>query len=167
MNAVLKHRMGAAALTAQTKLALALVALVLVGVPVLVIWTSQHSTQTNQHKTLEAFATATQNGDYATAKSMLALGSFAQLYWQDRTSMFAQQGRMGMVHILHPTQTGKSLTAVLSWHTQAMNGTPMANGKMSTDPLCMTVQVGPDGKITPLTDYHACTGGSEDGVLPE
>jgi hypothetical protein len=123
--------------------------------------------QPSQAQILERWATATQRGDYATAATYMA-PDFIRTLWQDRTMTFMRQGRMGMYHLLNRRQTGNSLTATLYWHTEATAMPGMDQGKavpagdatpLSTEPLCLQVQVGPDGKVTPLSDYHPCRGG--------
>ena len=138
-------------------------------VALLVIPTLYHTLTTpSPRQILQRWADATQQGDYTTAESYMQ-PDFLRTLWQDRTTSFMRQGRMGMYHILQQQQTGQSLTATLYWHTETGSGAMpgMANDTrmpasdaakpMSTTPLCMQVQVGPDGKVTPLTDYHDCT----------
>ena len=124
-------------------------------------------TPPTQAQILERWATATQQGDYATAETYMA-PDFIRTLWQDRTLTFMRQGRMGMYHILNQHQTGSSLTATLYWHTEAGTMPGMDHGQavpagdatpLSTEPLCIQVQVGPDGLVTPLSDYHPCRGG--------
>ena len=124
-------------------------------------------TPPTQAQILAQWATATQQGDYATAERAMA-PDFIRTLWQDRTMTFMRQGRMGMYHLLNRRQTGTSLTATLYWHTEAGTMPGMDQGKampagdatpLSTEPLCIQVQVGPDGLVTPLSDYHPCRGG--------
>jgi hypothetical protein len=143
---------------------------------VLVIPTLYRSLTTpSQGQILQHWAEATQKGDLATAQGYMQVNPLVQELWLEQTRMFQQQGRMGMVHVIHQRQAGQSLMATLYWHTSTMEqgqqtrqGMPGMNDPKapagdatggearSTDPLCLQVQVGPDGKVVPVTAYHAC-----------
>jgi hypothetical protein len=158
------------------KLAL-LLATVAAGVVVVLatatLWPSL--TTPNQVTTLQRWADATQKGDFATAETLMHVDPLIQELWLEQTRSYQYQGRMGMYHLVAQHWTGNSLSATLYWHTElptqpqsgqgmtmsndpkAPAGDGMAAGASSTQPLCMQVQVGPDGKVVPLTPYHACT----------
>ena len=139
-------------------------------------------TQPSQTTILTRWADATQQGDFATAESYMQLNPLVQEIWLEQTRSYQQQGRMGMYHLVQQRWTGNSLNATLYWHTElttqpesgqgmpgmndpqapagdAMAGVasmPDGSKVASTIPLCTQVQVGPDGKVVPLTAYHAC-----------
>ena len=133
--------------------------LIVLAVSVAVVLISRASTTRSQEQVLIAWATATQQGDYATAERAMPQ-DLTRLLWQDRTAFFARQGRLGMFHIVSERWAGTSLTATLYWHahmdTPALPGSTVTGPDRSTEPLCLQVQVGRDGTIRPLTDYHAC-----------
>src|SRR5919202_971902 len=109
------------------------------------------------------------------AETLMHVDPLIQELWLEQTRSYQYQGRMGMYHLVAQHWTGNSLSATLYWHTElptqpqsgqgmtmsndpkAPAGDGMAAGASSTQPLCMQVQVGPDGKVVPLTPYHACT----------
>jgi hypothetical protein len=93
---------------------------------------------------IRAWADAAQAGDYATAEQSMAGDHFARMTWREPHERYRQAGRLQHYTIADgPTTTGDSTTATLRW-----------TGSMA--PLCITVQVGPDGKLRPLSDYDRC-----------
>ena len=93
---------------------------------------------------IRAWADAAQQGDYATAEALMAGDDFAKMTWREPHTRYRNGGRLEAYSFVDsPTVTGQSTTATLRW-----------TGSM--EPLCITVQVGPDSKLTPLSDYERC-----------
>ena len=101
---------------------------------------------TTPETVIRAWADAAQAGDYATAEQQMAGDDFAKFTWREPHERYRKGGRLEQYTIIDgPTATGASTTATLKW-----------TGSMA--PLCITVQVGPDGKLRPLSDYDRCAG---------
>jgi hypothetical protein len=95
---------------------------------------------------IRAWADAAKVGDYATAQQLMTGDDFAKMTWREPSEGYRKGGRLQDYTIVDgPTATGQSTNATLRW-----------TGSMA--PLCITVQVGPDGKLTPLSDYKRCEG---------
>jgi hypothetical protein len=93
---------------------------------------------------IRAWADAAKAGDYATAQQSMAGDDFAKMTWREPHERYRKAGHLQEYTIVDgPTATGQSTTATLRWTGSA-------------EPTCITVQVGPDGKITPLSDYDVC-----------
>ena len=93
---------------------------------------------------IQTWADAAQAGDYATAEALMTGDAFAKMTWREPHIRYHKAGRLQQYTLIDsPTPTGASHTATLRW-----------TGSMA--PLCITVQVGADGLLTPLSDYHRC-----------
>jgi hypothetical protein len=93
---------------------------------------------------IRAWADAAQAGDYATAEQYMAGDDFAKMTWREPHKRYQKGGRLQAYTVVAgPTTTGQSTNATLRW-----------TGSMA--PLCITVQVGPDGTLMPLSDYERC-----------
>ncbi|HEX6291288.1 MAG TPA: hypothetical protein VFZ66_19045 [Herpetosiphonaceae bacterium] len=96
--------------------------------------------------TIRAWADAAKAGDYASAEALMAGDDFARMTWREPHTRYHRAGRLQQYELIEgPTTTGQSTNATLRW-----------TGSMA--PLCITVQVGPDGKLSPISDYRRCTG---------
>ena len=102
------------------------------------------------------FADAITQRDYATARALVMQGSaWAGDYLVERTE---EQHRMRILDhyvLTRLTLTGQSTTAVVHWSPipgATIGGVPARD-------VCLTVQIGPDGQIQPIDDYHWCKDG--------
>lgn len=94
--------------------------------------------------TIRAWADAAQQGDYATAEALMTGDSFAKMTWREPSERYRKAGRLQQYELVgEPERAGQSTNATLRW-----------TGSMA--PVCITVQVGADGKLTPLSDYDRC-----------
>jgi hypothetical protein len=114
--------------------------LILLLISVLTACAQQRSPAT----VIETWADAAKAGDYATAEALMTGDDFAKMTWREPHIRYHKAGRLEQYTMIDgPTATGQSHTATLRW-----------TGSMA--PLCITVQVGADGLLTPLSDYARC-----------
>ncbi len=95
---------------------------------------------------IRSWADAAKVGDYTTAQQLMAGDDFAKMTWREPHERYRKAGHLQEYTIVDgPTAAGQSTTATLRWTGSAA-------------PACITIQVGQDGKLTPLSDYDRCKG---------
>lgn len=93
---------------------------------------------------IQTWADAAKAGDYATAEALMTGDAFAKMTWREPHIRYHTAGRLQQYTVINgPTAAGASHTATLRW-----------TGSMA--PMCITVQIGADGLLTPLSDYARC-----------
>ena len=99
-----------------------------------------HSPETG----IQTWADAAKAGDYATAEALMTGDAFMKMTWREPHERYRKAGRLQQYTLIDgPTPAGASHTAMLRW-----------TGSLA--PLCITVQVGANGRLIPLSDYTRC-----------
>lgn len=104
--------------------------------------------QAAPEQVVRAWADAAGAGDVTTtAQLMGSTSGWSGDYWNERILYEHDHGYLGTYTITRLAATGASATAALRW-----------TGAGARD-LCLALQVGPDGTVTPLGDFHWCGDG--------
>ena len=94
---------------------------------------------------VRAWANAAQQGDIATALTLMGnSGGWDADYWRGRMLKEHADGLLDSYTITRLAAAGQSTTAMVHW-----------TGQGERD-LCVALQVGPDGRVTVLEDFHWC-----------
>jgi hypothetical protein len=105
---------------------------------------------------VRSFADALTQRDYATARDLANQGSaWAGDYLVERTEEQHQMRVLDHYVITSLRTTGQSSTALVHWSPvpgALLGGRPVRD-------VCLTLQVGSDGQVQPIDDYHWCKDG--------
>lgn len=100
--------------------------------------------RTASEEVIRRWADAATEGDYAASKALMGMDPFMEEMWQTMNEPFRVKGRLQAYTIVDgPSRVGQSTNAMLRWTG-------------SEAPLCLRVQVSPDGKLFVLSNYEQC-----------